>query len=88
MPYGHINAHPPNTRCPLPAQVQAEGRRNKVPLEKGFSQVDWIKLSRSGKDLRCECLFGKDLRLSVKALCRGRLRACSCRQVAAAARHV
>lgn len=40
-------------------QTQAEGRRNKVPLEKGFSQVDWLRLAKSGKDaegndLRCE----------------------------------
>lgn len=32
-------------------QVQAEGRRNKVPLEKGFSQVAWLKLTKSGADL-------------------------------------
>jgi hypothetical protein len=31
--------------------VQAEGRRNKVPLEKGFSQVSWLKLTRSKEDL-------------------------------------
>lgn len=33
------------------SQVQAEGRRNKVPLEKGFSQVSWLKLTKSGADL-------------------------------------
>lgn len=33
------------------SQVAAEGRRNKVPLEKGFSQVDWLRVSRSGTDL-------------------------------------
>lgn len=32
-------------------QVQAEGRRNKMPLEKGFSQVSWLKLTKSGADL-------------------------------------
>lgn len=32
-------------------QVKAEGRRNKVPLEKGFSQVSWMKLTKSGQDL-------------------------------------
>lgn len=37
---------------PVPiSQVQAEGRRNKVPLEKGFSQVSWLKLTKSGADL-------------------------------------
>jgi hypothetical protein len=35
----------------LHAQVAAEGRRNKVPLEKGFSQVDWLRVARSGADL-------------------------------------
>ncbi|KAF6253509.1 flavohemo protein b5/b5R-like protein [Scenedesmus sp. NREL 46B-D3] len=34
-----------------PTQVAAEGRRNKVPLEKGFSQVDWLRVARSGADL-------------------------------------
>ncbi|WIA37962.1 hypothetical protein OEZ86_001339 [Tetradesmus obliquus] len=34
-----------------PIQVAAEGRRNKVPLEKGFSQVDWLRVARSGADL-------------------------------------
>eukprot|EP00878_Enallax_costatus_P018673 GHUV01019669.1.p1 GENE.GHUV01019669.1~~GHUV01019669.1.p1 ORF type:complete len:206 (-),score=30.61 GHUV01019669.1:1093-1710(-) len=33
---------------PAVLQVAAEGRRNKVPLEKGFSQVDWLRVSRSG----------------------------------------
>lgn len=36
------------------SQVAAEGRRNKVPLEKGFSQVDWLRVSRSGTDLTGE----------------------------------
>ena len=31
--------------------MQAEGRRNKVPLEKGFSQVSWLKLTKSNTDL-------------------------------------
>lgn len=35
----------------LLVQVQAEGRRNKVPLEKGFSQVSWLKLTKSNTDL-------------------------------------
>lgn len=35
----------------LRPQVAAEGRRNKVPLEKGFSQVSWLKLSKSDTDL-------------------------------------
>eukprot|EP00878_Enallax_costatus_P007949 GHUV01008315.1.p2 GENE.GHUV01008315.1~~GHUV01008315.1.p2 ORF type:complete len:164 (+),score=30.50 GHUV01008315.1:306-797(+) len=36
------------TSTSKPAPVAAEGRRNKVPLEKGFSQVDWLRVSRSG----------------------------------------
>lgn len=46
-----------------PAPVQAEAaivppdfQRQKVPLEKGFSQMDWLQLKRRGKDLN-----GKDL---------------------------
>jgi cytochrome-b5 reductase len=32
--------------------ARAEGRpRGKVPLEKGYSQVDWLRLTRSGADL-------------------------------------
>jgi len=30
------------------------GARNKVPLEKGYSQVDWLRLTRSGGDLTGE----------------------------------
>jgi len=32
--------------------MAAVGRRNKVPLEKGFSQVDWLRLAKSGVDLK------------------------------------
>jgi cytochrome-b5 reductase len=39
------------TLPPFP-KVRAAGRRNKVPLEKGFSQVDWLRLARSGQDMR------------------------------------
>jgi hypothetical protein len=44
--------------CVLPTllQVQAEGRRNKVPLEKGFSQVSWLKLTKSNTDLTGACV--------------------------------
>lgn len=48
----------PNTQQPtglLAIQVAAEGRRNKVPLEKGFSQVDWLRTSRSGADSTGVC---------------------------------
>lgn len=41
-------AGPASTSAPVPL---AEVKRNKVPLEKGYSQVDWIRLSRSGADL-------------------------------------
>lgn len=37
--------------CCSAVQVRAEGRRGKVPLEKGFSQVAWVKLTKSGADL-------------------------------------
>jgi hypothetical protein len=33
---------------------QKRAPRNKVPLEKGFSQVDWIRISRSGADFTGE----------------------------------
>jgi hypothetical protein len=37
--------------CCTVLQIRAEGRRGKVPLEKGFSQVAWVKLTKSGADL-------------------------------------
>jgi hypothetical protein len=33
-------------------------KRQKVPLEKGFSQMDWLKLKRTGKDLNGQPLDG------------------------------
>eukprot|EP00879_Flechtneria_rotunda_P013982 GHRR01014606.1.p1 GENE.GHRR01014606.1~~GHRR01014606.1.p1 ORF type:complete len:207 (+),score=72.25 GHRR01014606.1:250-870(+) len=38
------------TSQPAKVSVAAEGRRNKVPLEKGYSQVDWLRLAKSGTD--------------------------------------
>lgn len=53
----------PSTSKPvLPIkEVKPAGRRNKVPLEKGFSQVDWLKLAKSGRDMRAGLGLRKDI---------------------------
>lgn len=38
-------------RAPKPLPAKQPIQRQKVPLEKGFSQVDWLKLSRTHPDL-------------------------------------
>ena len=48
--------NPAQGQFPLPGSQQIAGSatgnpRNKVALAKGFSLMDWIRLSKSGKDL-------------------------------------
>ncbi|KAI8469716.1 MAG: flavohemo protein b5/b5R-like protein [Monoraphidium minutum] len=62
-PAAAAEAEAPSTSKPVLkiGEVKAAGRRNKVPLEKGFSQVDWLRLSRSGADLRAGLGLRKDI---------------------------
>jgi hypothetical protein len=49
------NADDPNS-TPVAIQLPAgivppDFKRQKIPLEKGFSQMDWMRLSQKGRDL-------------------------------------
>lgn len=43
------------------AVVPPDFQRQKIPLEKGFSQMDWMKLSKKGLDLHGKPMNGKTL---------------------------
>jgi hypothetical protein len=47
-----------------PAIVTPDFKRQKVPLEKGYSQMDWMRLKAKGKDLQ-----GRPLNGARNALC-------------------
>ncbi|GIL51102.1 hypothetical protein Vafri_7194 [Volvox africanus] len=46
-----------------PVPLFEKPARSKVPLEKGYTQVDWLRLSKSGTDLNG--LNGKNLRRDI-----------------------
>jgi hypothetical protein len=41
-----------------PGIVPPDFKRQRVPLEKGFSQMDWMRLKAKGKDLQGQPLNG------------------------------
>lgn len=59
--------NPPELSVPL-----AGNPRNKVALRPGFSLMDWIRLTKSGKDLAGT--GGKIVKVSLKELARHRSR--------------
>ena len=40
------------------AVVPPDFKRQKIPLEKGFSQMDWMRLKSTGKDINGNSLTG------------------------------
>lgn len=61
MLFCHPTMHQSDEMCltllPLPVQIASRpvSRPGKVPLEKGYSQMDWLRLSRSSPDLAGQC---------------------------------
>lgn len=49
------------------AIVPPDFKRQKIPLEKGFSQMDWMKLSRKGLDLQGKPMNGAHLPVEAKS---------------------
>jgi hypothetical protein len=52
------------------AIVPPDFQRQKVPLEKGFSQMDWMRLQSTGKDLQGKPMNGALLTLLLSWFCR------------------
>lgn len=49
------------------AIVPPDFKRQKIPLEKGFSQMDWMKLSQKGLDLQGKPMNGVNLPAGTKS---------------------
>jgi hypothetical protein len=52
-----------NSMAPEPIQLEQaitppDFKRQKIPLEKGYSQMDWMKLKKTGRDLQGQPLDG------------------------------